>query len=112
MTANAPVPLTPRAPGLTRRARSFVETHGLRAPSPDPGPYRDVWLGHGIPAAVIDRAVAFHDRRGGIVLPPAPAYEGGPRVLEADAVDASDLDGYEPVPEVQGLADTWDLGCG
>ncbi|MGI5220407.1 hypothetical protein [Nocardia sp. CA-290969] len=124
--------------------------------------------------------MAFHESWGGIALPPAPAYEGGPRVLEADvperlgtdgwyfgagdgrvsmaygfmigpggefgidadhwtplhagtqgwvealalayhaaywartitkirgeAVEQLDLDGFEPVPEVQGLTDTW-----
>jgi hypothetical protein len=179
--ADARVPLTPQAPeGLSRRARYFVEVHGLRVPRQDIRPYRDVWLNHGIPAAEIDRAVAFQERWGGIALPPAPAYEGGPRVLEADvpegpaadgwrfpagdcrvsmahgfmigpggefgidasgwtplhastegwvealalahhagywaktvtkikgdAVEELDLDGFEPVPEVQGLTDTW-----
>ncbi|RAJ85000.1 hypothetical protein K377_03481 [Streptomyces sp. PsTaAH-137] len=124
--------------------------------------------------------MAFQERWGGIALPPAPVYEGGPRVLEAgvpegspvsgwrfsaggcrvsmaygfmigpggefgidadhwtplhastegwvealaladhashwaktitkiqgDAVEELDLDGFEPVPEVEGLADTW-----
>jgi hypothetical protein len=32
-----------------------------------------------IPAAEIDRAVAFQRRWGGLVLPPAPQYDGGPR---------------------------------
>ncbi|MFD3661486.1 hypothetical protein ACFWVF_12975 [Streptomyces sp. NPDC058659] len=175
------MPLTPRAPeGLSCRARYFVEGHGLRVPRRDLTLCREVWLKRGIPAAEIDRAVAFQERWGGIALPPAPAYEGGPRVLEADvpegsaadgwrfpaggcrvsmahgfmigpggefgidadrwtplhasaegwvealaladhasywaktitkikgsAVDELDLDGFEPVPEVQGLADTW-----
>lgn len=175
------VPLPPRTPeGLSRRARGFVETHGVRLPCQDLRPYRDVWLEHGIPAAEIDRAVAFQEVWGGIALPPAPAYEGGPRVLEADfpedrgtdgwcfsagdcrvsmgygfmigpggefgidadhwtplhastqgwvealalahhagswaqtvtkikgdAVEEVDLDGFEAVPEVQGLTDTW-----
>lgn len=171
-------PLAPE--GLSRRAQSFVEVHGLRVPCQDIRPHRGTWLMQGIPAAEIDRAVAFHDRWGGIALPPAPAYEGGPRFLYADvpedraadgwlfpagdcrvsmafgfmigpggefgidadrwtplhastdgwveslaladhagywaksitkirgsAVDALNLDGYEPVPEVQGLTDTW-----
>lgn len=124
--------------------------------------------------------MAFEARWGGLVLPPAPVYEGGPRVLGADTpegsteqgwwfeagvqrasvpyefmigpndefgiragtwtplhasiegwvesvalahhaaqwagsitkitgadVDSLDLDGFEPVPEVGGLADTW-----
>jgi hypothetical protein len=170
-----------RAPeGLSRRARYFVEAHGLRVPRRDIRSQRDVWLRQGIPAVEIDRAVAFQERWGGIALPPAPAYEGGPRVLEADvphalaaegwgfaagdcrvsmahgfvigpagefgidadqwtplhastegwvealslahhagywaktvtkikgdAVDYLDLTGFEPVPEVEGVSDTW-----
>ncbi|NEB00304.1 hypothetical protein G3I78_14725 [Streptomyces sp. SID13726] len=142
--------------------------------------HRDAWLAEGIPAAEIDRAAAFQDRWGGLALPPAPFYEGGPRVLAAGrprgssgsgwsfragdcrvsmpygfligpdgtfgldahhwtplhastdgwveslalaahaarwaktvtklrggAVDSLNLDDYEPVPEVQGLTDTW-----
>ncbi|MFE6064728.1 hypothetical protein [Streptomyces sp. NPDC056431] len=181
MRVDARTPLTPRAPErLTPRARYFVETHGLCVPRRDMRRHRDVWLQHGIPAVEIDRAVAFQELWGGIALPPAPAYEGGPRVFEADvpegpsadgwrfpagdcrvsmahgfmigpgnefgidadrwtplnastegwvealalahhaghwaktitkikgdAVDQVDLDGFEPVPEVQGLADNW-----
>ncbi|MFD5574325.1 hypothetical protein [Streptomyces cadmiisoli] len=181
MRAGARVPLIPRAPeGLSRRARYFVEAHGLRVPRRDIRRHRDGWLKHGIPAAEIDRAMAFQDLWGGIALPPALAYEGGPRVLEAGvpqgpsadgwrfpagdcrvsmahgfmigpggefgidadrwtplhastegwvealalahhagywaktvtkikghAVDQVDLDGFEPVPEVRGLSDTW-----
>lgn len=89
------VPLPPRTPeGLSRRARGFVETHGMRLPCQDLRPYRDVWLEHGIPAAEIDRAVAFQEVWGGIALPPAPAYEGGPRVLEADFPEDRGTDGW------------------
>lgn len=181
MGPTVPAHLAVSAPeGLSRRARLFVEVHGLCVPQQDIRVHRDVWLSHGIPAEEIDRAVAFQERWGGIALPPAPAYEGGPRVLEADfpegpasdgwrfpagdcrvsmaygfmigpggefgidadcwtplhastegwvealalahhagywartvtkikgdAVDDLDLDGFEAVPEVQGLADTW-----
>ncbi|KJK44698.1 hypothetical protein [Streptomyces sp. NRRL F-4428] len=179
--AEGRVPPAPQAPAvLSRRARNFVAAHGLRVPRRDIRPHRNLWLEHGIPAAEIDRAVAFQERWGGIALPPAPAYEGGPRVLEAevpespaadgwrfpagdcrvsmayefmigprgefgiyadhwtplhastegwvealalahhaghwattvtkikgDAVEELDLDGFEPVAEVQGLTDTW-----
>nr|WSX54171.1 hypothetical protein OG409_37835 [Streptomyces sp. NBC_00974] len=178
--ADARVPLTRAPDGLSRRAQYFVEVHGLRVPRRDIRPHRGVWLEHGIPAAEIDRAIAFQECWGGIALPPAPAYEGGPRVLEADvpegppadgwrfpagdcrvsmaygfmigpggefgidayrwtplhastegwvealalaqharywaksvvrvkgdAVEDLDLEGFEPVPEIQGLADTW-----
>ncbi|WP_435972033.1 hypothetical protein [Streptomyces sp. Qhu_M48] len=174
----SPVPIAPA--GLSRRARTFVEAHGIRVPRRDLRQHRSAWIEHGIPAAEIGRIVAFQDRWGGIALPPAPFYEGGPRILEADcpvgsategwsfqagdcrssmaygfmigpegafgidgyrwtplhastdgwveslaladhagreartittltgeAVDSLDLDGYEPVPEVQGLTDTW-----
>lgn len=63
MTADARVRLTPVAPeGLSRRARRFVEVHGLRVPCPDVRPHRDVWLRHGIPAEAADPAAAFHLR--------------------------------------------------
>ncbi|WP_459547941.1 hypothetical protein [Nocardia sp. X0981] len=89
------MPPTSRTPeGLSRRARYFVENHGLRVPCRDLRRYRDVWLEHGIPAAEIDRAVAFQEVRGGIALPPAPAYEGGPRVLEADVPEGPTVEGW------------------
>ncbi|MFF0435504.1 hypothetical protein ACFYU9_25190 [Streptomyces sp. NPDC004327] len=174
----SPVPVAPT--GLTRRAKSFVELEGIRVPQPDIEDHRGAWIEQGVPAAEIDRAVAFEARWGGLALPPAPFYESGPRVLGADlpegstaegwwipagdcrvsmaygfmigpggefgihgyrwaplhastegwveslalvsharrwaktitritgeAVDSLDLEGYEPVPEVQGVADTW-----
>ncbi|GGS74069.1 hypothetical protein GCM10010222_13820 [Streptomyces tanashiensis] len=181
MTAGGFVSSVPVAPaGLSGRARRFVEVDGIRLPGQDVLGRRDVWIRHGIPAAEVERAAAFQDRWGGLVLPPAPFYEGGPRILDADcpegsttegwwfpagtgrvsmaygfmigpegafgidgyqwtplhastdgwveslalaaharrwagtvtrvtgkAVDSLDLAGYEPVPEVQGLTDTW-----
>lgn len=144
-----------------------------------------MWTGYGIPAAEVERAAVFQDRWGGLALPPAPFYEGGPRILGADlsegsaaagwsfqagdcrvsmaygfmigpdgafginahrwtplhattdgwveslalaaharrwaktvtrltgeAAAALDLGGYEPVPEVQGVTDTWWRGRG
>ncbi|WP_328743910.1 hypothetical protein OHT57_01115 [Streptomyces sp. NBC_00285] len=95
MTADTRVPLTPQAPeSLSRRARYFVEVHGLRVPRRDLALWRGTWLERGIPAAEIDRAVAFQGRWGGIALPPAPEYEGGPRVLEADVPEGSAVDGW------------------
>jgi hypothetical protein len=166
--------------GLSQRAQSFVFCDGIRLDPLPLGEYRGRWLNRGIPAAQIDRAIAFEQRWGGLVLPPAPAYEGGPRILSADApegppdtgwrfcagdqrcsvpfsfwigpddefglagltwaplhasiegwiesvalayhaalwaktitqlrgaeVDALDLSGFEQVPEVRGLTDTW-----
>ncbi|WP_340384753.1 hypothetical protein U5640_43475 [Streptomyces sp. SS7] len=174
-------PVAPVAPvGLSRRAQGFVEVNGIRVPRQDIRSHRDTWIEHGVPAAEIDRVVAFQDRWGGLALPPAPFYEGGPRILrvgcperpvaggwsfpaggcrvsmaygfmigpdgafgidasrwtplhastdgwveslalaahagrwartvtriKGKAVDSLDLRGYEPVPEVQGVTDTW-----
>ncbi|MFG3393767.1 hypothetical protein [Streptomyces parvus] len=166
--------------GLSRRAQAFVAVDGIRFPRQDLRKHRDAWTGYGIPAAEVERAAAFQDRWGGLALPPAPFYEGGPRILGADlpegsaaagwsfpagdcrvsmaygfmigpdgafgihahrwtplhattdgwveslalaaharrwaktvtrltgeAAAALDLGGYEPVPEVQGVTDTW-----
>ncbi len=145
---------------------------------------REQWIEHGIPATEIDRVADFQADWGGLALPPAPAYEGEPRILNADvpegsttqgwwfsagdervsmayefmigpggafglhadrwtplhastggwveslalahhaarwarsitkitgdAVDALDLDAYEPVPETQGITDNWWRGA-
>ncbi|MFI7892012.1 hypothetical protein ACIFUY_12200 [Streptomyces sp. CACIS-1.16CA] len=179
MTADEPV--SPAGPGgLSRRAQAFVAVDGIRFPRQDLRQHGDAWIGYGIPAAEVERAAAFQDRWGGLALPPAPFYEGGPRILGADlpegsaaagwsfpagdcrvsmaygfmigpdgafgihahrwtplhattdgwveslalaaharrwaktvtrltgeAAAALDLGGYEPVPEVQGVTDTW-----
>src|ERR1700750_1928812 len=75
--------------GLPRRARSFVSAHGVQADLPDVEQHRSAWLESGIPATEIDRAVAFQRRWGGLVLPPAPKYDAGPRYFEADTPDGS-----------------------
>lgn len=47
------------------------------------------------PAAIaeIDRAAAFQDRWGGLALPPAPFYGGGPRILDAYGPEGSAAEG-------------------
>jgi hypothetical protein len=170
--------------GLTDTARSFVSSHGIRVDTPSVEEHRRWWLERDVPAAVIDRMVAFRQRWGGLVLPPGPQYDGGPKYFHPDAPEASAsggwsfeagdqrcavpyafmigpadefgihshqwtalhatvegwveslalahraskrakritkvtgddvdgvaLDGYEPVPEVRGLADTWWRGA-
>ncbi|WDN56328.1 hypothetical protein [Streptomyces clavuligerus] len=174
----SPVPVAPA--GLSRRARRFVEAEGIRVHRQDIRRHRDAWTGQHIPASEFDRAIAFQDRWGGLALPPAPFYEGGPRILGARrpgrapaggwsfragdcrvsmaygfmigpdgafgidahhwtplhastdgwveslalaaharrwartvtritgrAVDSLHLGGFEPVPEIQGVTDTW-----
>ncbi|MGW5580826.1 hypothetical protein [Micromonospora chokoriensis] len=53
------------------------------------------WLNHGIPDAVVDRMAAFEATWGGLLLPPAPHYEGGPKVFRSDN------------PEVDSAGDWW-----
>ncbi|GGU60942.1 hypothetical protein GCM10010274_57170 [Streptomyces lavendofoliae] len=78
----SPVPVAPA--GLSRRAQRFIETEGIRVRRQDIRRHHDAWIEHGIPAAEIERATAFQDRWGGLTLPSAPFYEGGPRILDAD----------------------------
>ncbi|MEU9718175.1 hypothetical protein [Streptomyces sp. NPDC047976] len=95
MTAHDHPSAVPVGPaGLSRRAQRFVEADGIRLRRQDIRRHRDVWTGHGIPVAEVERAAAFQDRWGGLALPPAPFYEGGPRVLDADCPEGSDAAGW------------------
>ncbi|MFI7677113.1 hypothetical protein [Actinophytocola sp. NPDC049390] len=80
--------------GLTQRARWFVGAHGVRVDALDVASWRERWLGFGIPAEEIDRVDVYQRRWGGLVLPPAPMYEGGPRYLNADTPEPSPDDGW------------------
>ncbi|MBY8882760.1 hypothetical protein [Actinacidiphila acidipaludis] len=71
--------------GLSRRARSFVGTHGVKVEVRAVEEFRQWWLDRDIPGAVIDRMAAFQERWGGLVLPPAPHYDGGPGFFNPDA---------------------------
>lgn len=42
------------------------------------------WLNRGVPAAVVERMAAFEAQWGGLQLPPAPLYEGGPKMFQTD----------------------------
>ena len=42
------------------------------------------WLARGVPVDVLDRMAEFERSWHGFVLPPAPHYEGGPRVFSVD----------------------------
>lgn len=87
--------LAPCAPeGLSRRAQLFVRAHGLHVPRRELELCREPWLRHGIPGAEIDRVAEFQERWGGIALPPAPAYEGGPRTLDADTPEGTPAEGW------------------
>ncbi|MET9160240.1 hypothetical protein ABZX56_21135 [Streptomyces parvulus] len=88
----SPLPVAPA--GLSRRAQRFIETEGIRLRRQDIRRYRDVWIEHGVPAAEIERATSFQDRWGGLVLPPAPFYEGGPRILNAGCPEEESAEGW------------------
>ncbi|MET7945020.1 hypothetical protein [Streptomyces sp. NPDC005302] len=86
------IPVAPS--GLSRRAQKFVEVDGIRVPVQGIRRYREAWVRLGIPAVEIDRAMEFQDRWGGLALPPAPFYEGGPRILGADHPEGSATEGW------------------
>lgn len=80
--------------GLTRRARSFLGTHAVRLDARPIREERQWYLDRGVPAAVVDRMTAFHERWGGLVLPPAPMYDGGPLPLSAHSPEERAPDGW------------------
>ncbi|MEV6109656.1 hypothetical protein AB0M28_33855 [Streptomyces sp. NPDC051940] len=80
--------------GLTRRARSFLGVHGVRVDVTPVEEHRRFYLERDVPAGQIDRMAAFQERWGGLVLPPAPGYEGGPRYFEADSPEGSTDEGW------------------
>ncbi|MEY2229020.1 hypothetical protein [Streptomyces sp. BF23-19] len=84
-----------RAPeGLSRRAQYFVGVHGLRVEGLGAAQYRGHWLERGTPEAVLDRVEAFDEQWGGMVLPPAPTYNGGPKTFCPDTPEAAPSDGW------------------
>ena len=80
--------------GLSQRARSFVAIHSIRLDPRRLEDHRAFWRGREIPDEQIDRMIAFEERWGGFALAPAPAYEGGPRILGADSPDGGAEDGW------------------
>ncbi|MFC9438638.1 hypothetical protein [Nocardia sp. NPDC057030] len=71
--------------GLTARARSYVSTHGVKVEVEPVANHRRWWLDRGIPAGLIDRMTAYQKTWGGLQLPPAPQYDGGPRCFDPDS---------------------------
>ncbi|MER6559983.1 hypothetical protein ABT300_20070 [Streptomyces sp. NPDC001027] len=80
--------------GLTPTGRAFVGTHGIRIDTDSIEDHRQRWLERDIPSAVIDRMAAFQRRWGGLVLPPGPQYEGGPRYFHPDVPEAAPSGGW------------------
>ncbi|WP_194818833.1 hypothetical protein [Nocardia sp. XZ_19_385] len=71
--------------GLTSRARSYVGTHGVKLEVQPAEDHRQWWLERGIPAGLVDRMTAYQKKWGGLHLPPAPQYDGGPRFFYPDS---------------------------
>ncbi|MCF1594344.1 hypothetical protein [Streptomyces muensis] len=88
----SPIPVAPS--GLSRRAQRFLEVAGIRVPVQDRRRHHEARGRYGIPAAEIARAAEFQDRWGGLALPPAPFYEGGPRILDAGHPEGSATEGW------------------
>ncbi|MGW4982320.1 hypothetical protein [Streptomyces mirabilis] len=80
--------------GLTKRAGHCVVAHGIKADVPRVGRRREQWLALGTPSAEIDRVTAYQERRGGLALPPAPHYDGGPKYLDPDVPEGSSAEGW------------------
>jgi hypothetical protein len=55
---------------------------------------RDHWIRNNIPPAVIERMAAFEDRWGGLHLPPALRYEGGPKFFRTDLPEPTPYGGW------------------
>ena len=80
--------------GLSQMAVTFLRIHAVRVERVPVERYRARWLDVGIPANVIDQAEEFEARWGGLVLPPAPWYDGGPRALSVDIPEGSPDEGW------------------
>ncbi|MGW7135140.1 hypothetical protein [Streptomyces xanthophaeus] len=80
--------------GLSELSARYLTAHAIRTQRRDVEPYRAQWLSQGVPAEVIDRAAQHEARWGGLVLPPAPFYEGGPLVLSVDVPEGSAEQGW------------------
>lgn len=76
--------------GLTRRARSFLDAHAARVHSLTAEHHDERWTDLGRPKLAVDQLIAHQRRWGGLVLPPAACYEGGPFDLDADDPDVDE----------------------
>ncbi|GLW04416.1 hypothetical protein [Streptomyces lavendulae] len=70
--------------GITLRARYFIRAHGHWADHAGIEQYRARWTEHSIPTAQIDRVASYERVWGGLILPPSPHCDGGPRALSGD----------------------------
>lgn len=80
--------------GLSQRAQSFVSGYSARIYLRPLEEKCRLWLDQGISTEQIHRMAAFEQRWGGLIVPTAPAYEGGPICFAATAPAGSDEDGW------------------
>ncbi|MFD6034584.1 hypothetical protein ACFWHF_08615 [Streptomyces griseoincarnatus] len=80
--------------GLTRRARSFISAHGIKVDTKQVEQHRQWWLDREVPPAVIDRMAAYQERWGGLLLPPASQYDGGPKYFDPDSPEGTASEGW------------------
>lgn len=94
---------------LSYVARYFVTIHSRQVDVPPLD--RERWRAAGVRESEIDRAAGFHERWGGLALPPSLAYDGGPRWFAADLpVGASGADRFDAGQTRSALPYTFDIG--
>jgi hypothetical protein len=55
---------------------------------------REHWTGRGIPPGIIERLADFEDQWGGLLLPPSPRYDGGPKFFRSDVPEPAPGGGW------------------
>lgn len=71
---------------LSRRASTFVRSHGNRVFTEFAQDSADSWVEQGIDGRAVRRAVEHELQWGNLYLPPSIAYDGGPRYLGSEMV--------------------------
>ncbi|MEU6841652.1 hypothetical protein ABZ930_07215 [Streptomyces sp. NPDC046716] len=79
---------------LTPRARNFVAVHGIRVDTQPVEQFRQCWLDQEIPADVVDRMTSYQEHWGGLLLPPAVKYDGGPKYFDAGCPEGTSAEGW------------------
>ncbi len=77
----------PPPDGLSRRAEYFIAVHGARLTVPKVDDWPAEWRAAGVAEEVTQSAAVYQARWGGLTLPPAPEYDGGPWFLLPNAAE-------------------------
>lgn len=73
------------ADGLSRRASTFVRTHGHRLVSDTAQRSVAEWITQGLDRGAVHKTAEHERQWGNLYLPPSLAYNGGPRYLGGEA---------------------------